>query len=741
MFCLRAGTSLAALLLAIASPSAGQFPRSEPGRFEVRGLDFRRTGAWRNRATPVRESRRALLRLGAVARLNAPTAAVGSATRVEGSLNVPVLLVRPSNVPEPFPVSRYQSLLFADLPPDRPYSLRSFYAQLSNGYLRLNGAVRGWWLAPQTNTYYEDGCNGIGVLNSCPSVRHFGELLLGALAHFDDGVFDWGQFDNDGPDGLPNSGDDDGYVDFVTFIHPDVDGACRTSHIWAHRWVVSVWNGGVPYQTRSARRNGGRILVDDYTIQSGVGGATACTAGQIMPIGTIAHETGHAFGLPDLYDTDGSFRASQGIGEWGLMGSGNYRAPDSPARYEAWSMAEMGWVTVDTLNGSRTVTTAPVTRSDTVFVVPLATRDEYFVIENRQPLESDSALLNPLRPGGRVPGLLVWHVDPDRVAAQGFATTNTVNSGPIHGVALVQADGFNELRTPGSSNRGDSGDPFPGDTDKRRFSWRTIPRPEDNTGAFAGFILDQIEQLAPAGAMRFRFTRRERSRIAAEPSSIAIMVDGVPAAPFEDVLPTGTSVEVSAPDVSLTPDTRYRFRAWSNGQPRTFTLSPRLTAPDTLVARYDREFRVAASLEGTGELVSSVPEVAPGTFAPEGSRVTLTASPAPGAEFLGWSGDTTASAAVLELTMRRPYQVHARFSVSAEIVAVVDAVRAVLGSGPALSPAVAQGLDGQGNRNGRLDVGDVLAHLERHRATLSPTMLRQLLAAADAAGTGRGSRP
>jgi M6 family metalloprotease-like protein len=729
--CLRACISLAALSLATGfSPLSAQYPRSEPGRFEVRGLDFRTTGAWRNRSGPVRETRRALLRLGAVARLNASATTIGAATRVEGAFVIPVLLVRPSNVSEPFPASRYQSLLFSDLPTDRPYSLRGFYTQLSNGFVRLQGSVRGWWAAPQPNTYYEDGCNGIGVLNTCPSVRHFGELLLGALAYFDDGTIDWGQFDNDGPDGVPNSGDDDGYVDFVTFIHPDVDGACRTSHIWAHRWVISIWNGGVPYQTRSARRNGGRILVDDYTIQSGVGGATACTAGQIMPIGTIAHETGHAFGLPDLYDTDPSFRATQGIGEWGLMGSGNYRSPDSPARFEAWSIAEMGWVAVDTLNGSRTVTAGPVTRSDSVYVVPLAGRPEYFLIENRQPLESDSALLNPLRPGGRLPGLLVWHIDPEKVEAEGFATTNTVNSGPIQGVALVQADGFNQLRTPGSPNRGDSGDPFPGETGKRRLSWRTIPRPEDNAGRFAGFMLDQIEQLVPGGAMRFRFTRRERSLISATPSSIEILVDGVPAAPFEDVLPPGTTVEVSATDVLTTADTRYRFREWSNGRPRTFTLTPQTSTPDTITARYDREFRVETSFEGTGSVSSSLAGSPPELFAAEGSRVTLTAAAAPGAEFLGWTGDTTAAAPVLELTMGRPYRVRARFSVSPEVVAVVDAVRAVLGSGPPLSPAITQGLDGQGNRNGRLDVGDVLAYLDRN-PTLSGAMLRKLLAAAE----------
>ena len=734
MFRLRVCPSLAAsLLVALASTASAQYPRSEPGRFEVRDLDFRRTGAWRNRTTPVREQRRALLRVGALSRLNAAAAPGLAAARVEGTFRVPVLLVRPSNRAEPFPVSRYQSILFDDIPGDRPYSLRSFYTQVSNGHIRIQGVVRGWWLAPQTNTYYEDGCNGVGVLNACPNFGRLGELLLGALAHFDDGSMDWGQFDNDGPDAVPNSGDDDGNVDFVTFIHPDVDGACRTPHIWAHRWMISVWNDGRPYQTRSPRAGGGRILVQDYTMQSGVGGSSASARSEIMPIGTVAHETGHAFGLPDLYDTGPSSSASQGIGEWGLMGSGNYRSPDSPARFEAWSLAELGWVTVDTLNASRTVTLGPVTRSDTVYVVTLAGRDEYFLIENRQPLESDTALLNPGRFGGRLPGLLVWHIDQGKLDTDGLSTTNSVNSGSIHGVALVQADGFNELRQTGSTDRGDSGDPYPGSSEKRRLSWMTNPRSEDNAGGFAGFMLDQIEQLAPAGEMRFRFTRRARSRIAGDPSTIQVTVGGIAAAPFEDVLVPGTPVEVSVPDVVAQEDRQLRFREWSNGQPRAFSLLPRASAPDTIIARYDQEFRVLAQLEGTGEVISSVPGVETGAYVAPNTRVTLTARAAPGAEFLGWAGDTTSAAAVLELPMRRPYAVRARFTVSPEVVAIVDAVRALFGTGPTLAVPVAQGLDGQGNRNGRLDVGDILAYLDRHRATLSPDLLQRLLAAAEAA--------
>src|SRR6185436_3745914 len=107
------------------------------------------------------------------------------------------------------------------------------------------------------------------------------------------------------------SGDDDGFVDFISFIQPEIDGACGTSNIWAHRFTIGGV-AGTSFTTSSARTGGGFIKVRDYTIQSGQGGNGACTAGQIMAIGTIAHETGHAFGLPDLYDTSGS---TEGIGE------------------------------------------------------------------------------------------------------------------------------------------------------------------------------------------------------------------------------------------------------------------------------------------------------------------------------------------------------------------------------------------------------------------------------------------
>src|SRR5439155_345701 len=124
-----------------------------------------------------------------------------------------------------------------------------------------------------------------------------------------------------------------GFVPLVLFMHEAMGGGCGPSsapqnHWWAHRFALPAdttqddWPG----------HPGQKVKISDYILQPGVGGANSCTTSQIMPIGTVAHETGHGFGLPDLYDTDGP---TEGIGQWGLMSSGSFTSPLSPALMQA----------------------------------------------------------------------------------------------------------------------------------------------------------------------------------------------------------------------------------------------------------------------------------------------------------------------------------------------------------------------------------------------------------------------
>jgi M6 family metalloprotease-like protein len=717
-------TVLSILSLLAPATVLAQYPRGRRGLFEVRGLDFRPDGAWRKRAAAVRTARHRLLRARAFATLNSLTRGPAGTGRVTGRVFVPVLPIAFRNVPPPFSAPQYDDLLFTGIPVGRPYSLRTFYEQVSNGNISVGGRVLDWVIADSTDAYYEDGCNGIGVLAPCPprAVSRLGELLLGALNVVSQGPERstvWAAFDNDGPDGVPNSGDDDGYVDFVTFLQPETDGACPSStNIWAHRFVMRAWNGGSPYVTRTpyAGHPGQFLKVDDYIIQSAVGGATACDGSALMPIGTVAHETGHAFGLPDLYDTGlNSSATTQGIGEWGLMGTGNYARPYSPARFEAWSLFELGWVAVDTLSSGREVRLGPVASSDTVLYLPIAGTDEFYLLENRQAQESDSAQMNPdfgIR--AKAPGLLVWHIDQGQVDAHGFNTDNRVNVGPIHGVALVQADGRDQLRQPGAGNRGDSGDSYPGATGNSTLCRTTVPAATDNQGAFAGFCLDAIRQETAGGPMAFRYVTF-RSVFAADHPGAVIQVNGSRVSRVDQFFSPGTLVQLEADSIQtdLAKRTRFEFLAWSNGGARNHTLVTG-EVPDTVTARMAAAHQLRMSVQGAAlAAVSSglVGDIASGVFIPEGTRISLRAAPQENAVFLRWTGDTTASHDTLTLRMLHPFSVTANF-IAVQPVTITDAAGALFGTS-ALGEQQGVYLDAVGNRNGVYDLGDFLAAVER----------------------------
>ncbi len=251
--------------------------------------------------------------------------------KVSGNFAIPVVLGNFANTTSPYPNTDLQTELF-----DGPWTtgtMSQFYSEISYGNVNLSGTVFNWVTVSQNDTYYEGTSNGLS-----PGNAHTGEFIKEILDALD-GTTDFGAFDNDGPDGIPNSGDDDGFVDFIAIVHPETGGECGGSNIWSHTWAYSAWpiNNYNPYTTNDASANGGFIKIDDYTIQP----ALACGGSNMIQIGVFCHEFGHAFGLPDLYDVDGG---SSGIGNWGLMGSGNWNRPESPSHMCAWSKVQMGWV-------------------------------------------------------------------------------------------------------------------------------------------------------------------------------------------------------------------------------------------------------------------------------------------------------------------------------------------------------------------------------------------------------------
>jgi len=726
------GLLLGGLAVAAAPPLGAQYPRARRGEFEVRGFDLPVDGAWRRRTRQIMAGRAFLLREGAVARLNAG----GASMAVQGNYFVPVVPIAFRDAAAAFPVSQYQTLLFGDAPAGQPATLTSYYEAQSRGRITMDGVVFDWVTLDSAAAFYEDGCNGIGVLGPCPSRprSRMADLLLGALDSVSlraDSASVWHAYDNDGPDGLPNSGDDDGIVDFVTFLQAKVDGACRGTGLWAHRFRISGWNGGQAYLTKTPRRGAGGVVlpgqflrVNSYTLQSAVGGNTACTAGELMPIGTVAHETGHAFGLPDLYDTS-ALSDTEGIGEWGLMGAGNYARPWSPASFDAWSLAELGWITVDTLVNGAERSVPPVQTGDTVYFAATVDPGIYLLLENRQRLGSDTAMMNPAFNRAKAPGLLIWQIDAARVL--NAIASNTVNTTQRQGVALMQADGLNQLRSAvgGVRNRGDTGDPYPGISNNRDFGLATTPAAVRWDGAELSIRVDRITQ-SPDGRMSFRYVRRAPTVVASRSAEARVHVNGVAAQTFREVYEPGELLTITADSVQASFDGRsaLRWLRWSNGGTRSQLLTTRSGPPDTLFADFASAHRIRVTVNGPGVVTSSRPgTVTEGSFLDVGTAVRLEALAGPGVEFLGWRGDSSTTAAIVDLSVQKPYDLIADF-VQIAAVDAVAATAAILG-GPALDAASRLYLDATGNRNGGYDVGDLLAWLRRTNRPL-PSALRRV---------------
>lgn len=479
--------SLCALLLAAGAPALAAQDVVEAGRAhgiappadllrllqeDSTAFEFRR--AWRQKTQRVRVQRAALERREGP-RLSVQQLAAAQAA-VTGTMRVPVLLGLYAGATAPYSQADYQTRLFGP----QQYSARTYYQEVSRGVFTLDGTVSPWVTLPQNAAYYQP--------NSATHARYgrTGEYLQHTL-QATDAQFNFGQYDNDGADGVPNSGDDDGYVDAAAFVYPDAGMSCGGPGIWPHRWVYSAW-WGAPYTTNDARAGGGFIRVDDYLIQ---GGLECGTAAGLMQIGTFSHEMGHALGLPDLYDTYAADGTSSGLGEWDLMASGNWRTQDAPAHMGAWSKDFLGWVNVETVTASRAATLPRVYAAGTVLRYDIPGTPEYFLMENRGAVGSDRNL--------RRAGLLIYHVDPAVIdSTRGW---NRVNGHPRMGVALEQADGLEHLAA--GTNRGDTGDPFPGASARTTWGDAGTPGTRSNGGAPSGLELRNIAVDASTGAATF----------------------------------------------------------------------------------------------------------------------------------------------------------------------------------------------------------------------------------------------
>src|SRR5437667_7035419 len=706
---------VSALLCALLPQASAAQDRRHP-RWEIPGFDFRKDGVWRVRARAVRATRARLRAAGRFGELHASAPVAGgaaplrqagaeaSATVVSGTLKVPAILLRYKDSPAPtFVAANYDDVLFGATPTGaaagRPYTYRSFYKEMSNGVFDIQGTTYGYTTLDSNEVYYTGGtsatcqaanpygstnCNG---LFSSAAISRMRSGLMEALTKLDAQI-DFSQYVDSTT----------GFVPLVLFMHEAIGGECGPSsapqnHLWAHRFALPTFTTQDDWPGHA----GQKVKISDYILQPAVGGASSCTPTEIMPIGTVAHETGHGFGLPDLYDTD---NLSEGIGEWGLMSSGNFTTPLSPARMEAWSLNELGWVTIAPLTTTGTYTFDAAPLSDTAFYVGVQganPRGEYYLLENRQRQQSDSAGIRyHCRRAGDPPGcpggLLIWHVDSAKMATPG----NSVNTGSIHGLELIQADAFGNLDAFASSsnfcpattmfldcpNRGDAGDPYPGTQGNLAFVFRTNPAALKNVdGSFAGMAVDSIRQLVTDRTMAFRLRFGSLSVARASDTGAVIQFDGSSFNVFRDLLDNGSSHTVGFSDGQLAPSgrTRWHFVSWSDGGAINHPITGGLAGAN-LTATVGRDFKLQAThTSGGGVTADTAINLVSGDFVPDGRAVQLTPVDS-GLSFCGWTGDTTTTDSVISVPMRRPYALTANFGGAATITSANARPNGIMGA-------------------------------------------------------------
>lgn len=315
-------------------------------------------------------------------------------------------------------------------------SVRDIYLENSYGQLSLDSSVAYWVTLPNTEAYYANGNSGL------TSRTH--EALRSALDTLNaDPSIDFTDYD----------GDSDGQIDAITFLHSgyaaefggtSADGASYTDRMWSHKWGI----GGGWTSSEGVR-------VTSYHISPAIWGTSGNTIGRI---GVICHETGHFLGLPDLYDgndSDSDGRSGSGIGSYGMMANswGFDGSQYYPPHMSAWSKASLGWMnpTVIDTPGTYSLTQAETSASTYRIDLGYAT-GEYLLIENRQPVGSDSAM-----PQG---GLAIFHIDESAsYTTEGFpGQSGWPTNGNHYCVALLQADGGYDLER--GLDRGDRYDVY-----------------------------------------------------------------------------------------------------------------------------------------------------------------------------------------------------------------------------------------------------------------------------------------
>lgn len=563
-----------------------------------------------------------------------------------GTASVPVVLALFSDSEDPYPQfheSEIARVLFDGPAPKG--TITEVYTEMSRGQFTVTGDVFPWVRTSKTMLEIVGTESGFG------EDADLGSYFVEALDLVDPDV-DFGLYDNDGPDGVPNSGDDDGIVDALVFEFLEIAGSCGGPSIWPHRSSMR-WRTGTdsPYRTDdpSMHPDSAVVVVDGYITQ----GVSDCTGEELQTANVITHEYGHVLGLPDYYhwvDPSAGPRGRRWIlGCWGLMAAGSWgcgdveeegelREPFGPTHMSARSKSFLEWVDLvdpgDLWNEE--VVLEPIQSSGMGLQIPLDdVGREFLLVEYRGRIGFDAQL--------PAAGVLFYKMDMSASLRPDPATDD-----PYHLFILERDDDDGLLRMAlEGGDRGVAGDAWGIREESGKLTFDSRPRLTLSDGSYASAMVHEVR------------VEGGQARIVLSTGPTPMLVP--PAEPFEVM------------------------------QIRTFRVPVRLaggTGPYTGVGNLPDGF----SLEAVGDellLVGSVKEVGPFEY-------TYAVRDASGDES---NPVTVQLSAPIEWVVAE-----------ASLIEVFLDVRS-----QALTPGEQVHLDDIGNSNGQYDVGDLRKWLKANR--------------------------
>ncbi|MDR0864386.1 MAG: M6 family metalloprotease domain-containing protein [Candidatus Symbiothrix sp.] len=334
--------------------------------------------------------------------------------------------------------------------------------------------------------------------------------------------------------------DNDGYVDNIHIIYAGYGqegGAPKGQSIWAHASNI----------TANVTLNGKRVR--RYSCSSELRGTSGTN---ITYIGVIAHELGHIFGLPDLYDTDDESSGGETVNPaaWDIMAHGSWNDHGrTPANYSAWSKVFVGWTSSISLYSPANILLPNPSEENVVYRMDTPTENEYFLMENRQRAGWDAYV--------PASGLLIYHVDENYAGWN----TNKVNVNPTHrGYYVKQAGGGVN-----SDKSSQTTDPYPSGNNTA-FTDTSVPNAKSWAGQNTGKPLTNITHNTGDGTVSFAFMGGVSGQVLVStlvnPSNAGTVKGGAYYTP-------GNPVTVTA-----SPADGYRFLQWKNGNTVLSTDNP-----------------------------------------------------------------------------------------------------------------------------------------------------------------------